>query len=204
MLTSSHSPSVAQEAADGNSVDISVVSMNEVEALFQKYSHMDLNWNIPEYGCQARAALFSYDVDRHNSIKVGKAMMTTQNFNEDYFLSPRKENSRICYKWSFHVAPVVRVYNGNKIENFVLDPTLFKGPVTLEKWKKYSSPEKQNEQIQVKVYTRFKSVPLKEDIERNSWEEIDLAGAEKFMINQKKSSVKNKLELKKATVICNR
>jgi hypothetical protein len=189
MLNSSQSPSVAQETVDGNSLDISVVSMNEVETLFKKYSSMDLNWNIPEYGCQARAALFAYDVDRHNSIKVGKAMMTTQNSMYDYFLSPTKENSRVCFKWSFHVAPMVRVFTGNKIENIVLDPTLFKRPVTLNDWQKVARPEKPNNSLKVRIYSRFKSVPMREDIEKDSWKSVDLSGAQNFLSTQKNASL---------------
>lgn len=196
------SSSSTQYKMDDDTLDITVVSQEEADSLFKKYMGMNLNWNIPEYGCQARAALFAYEAENTESVKVGKAMMVTKDPMKGYFLSQTKEDHQICYKWSFHVVPVIRVLTNNGIEPFVLDPTLFDKPETLHKWKEISSSAKYNDSVKIQMYSRFRSTPIKFNNEEElTWEESDIPGARKFIDDQKNEFFK-KGHLKYAFVSC--
>lgn len=52
-------------------------------------------------------------------------------------LACKKNNGReVCVKWWYHVAPLVKVKNGSKIEEYVFDPSMFTKPVTIFTWLK--------------------------------------------------------------------
>jgi hypothetical protein len=58
--------------------------------------------------------------------------------------------------WNWHVAPTLQVSTGGVAQTFVIDPSLFPGPVPLDQWKRIQGdPEAVLEPTAASVYTRY-------------------------------------------------
>lgn len=166
--------------------DLTAASLEEINHLFNEYREMDLNWHIPEYGCQARSHIFSYMAEKYHDLKIAKVMITSEDDRNNFVISSSPSKQNICYKWLFHVAPTV-YFKGNKSEKadfYVLDPDLFDKPVPIKKW--FASFSSSNPQVKLKtnIVTRFKAIPSSID---NSWDwsDADIDGSLNFLKKQK-------------------
>lgn len=101
------------------------ITLEKANELFNKALKMDdIAWKYNSDGCYARAHLVAKRL-KAEGYKVDKVWL-----KGDLYV-PETDTS-----WNFHVAPIVYVKVGHEIKKMVIDPTLFKGPVTVEEWDK--------------------------------------------------------------------
>jgi hypothetical protein len=103
----------------------------QAKEIFDKLAGMeDIAHGYPREGCYARAHLMCRKL-----FGLGLAAKKAWAFEEEGgdLLVERPDGSRLY--WYFHVAPVLPVImEGDKKEYMVFDPSLFDGPVTVQKW----------------------------------------------------------------------
>ena len=183
--------------------DLSPLTHEEIQKLYNEYRNMDLNWDIPEYGCQARAEIFSYLAEKYGSLKIAKVMVSSEDPQKDFVLSSESKDRHQCYKWSFHVAPVLyfRGNNANEADFYVIDPALFEGPVTLREWKNSFSTMNPQLKLKTNIVSRFKTIPYSLDT-KWAWDKDEVDGAKAFLDKQKEDYSKSG-HLSEAFVSCN-
>lgn len=180
--------------------DISVLTYQEALDVFLSYRNMDLNWSAPEYGCQARAEVFSYEIEKKKHLKLAKAMISTDRPLQEYFYAPLKMNKQTCFKWSFHVAPVVMVRTQSGKVPFVIDPTLFDEPRPVEDWKRVVIAERTDAALSIKIVPGYELLPTMPE-KRTEWVESDILGAKNFLKSQRLASA-NDEHLREAISNC--
>lgn len=86
-------------------------------------------------GCFARAHAMSWVIENNFGYTSYKRFILAKNSNRPLTVKATKWGNRgCCITWSFHVAPVVKVRIGNRIEIYVLDPSIFDEPVPVAVW----------------------------------------------------------------------
>ena len=104
------------------------ISMKQAMRLFkQQKRRSDIAWNHIEDGCYARAHLMTRAFDKQK-ISTDKIWVRGD-------LEKRLPNGEVV-KWDFHVAPIVYVRHKGKAVKMVIDPSISKKPVTVDKWLK--------------------------------------------------------------------
>ncbi|MDX0177376.1 protein-glutamine glutaminase family protein [Sinorhizobium meliloti] len=126
----------ARPEAPDTFLTASAISMGDAEKLFAMVSGKTcdakrpvapcITFLFPDDGCYARAHEMCRLVGTNKTGKVwvyGKLVAKTRNH----------PNCQV--EWRYHVAPTVPVKNGSTITSYVLDPSLFRKPVTITTWK---------------------------------------------------------------------
>ena len=124
--------------------DLTVLTPKEANSLFKTMAGQhDIAFSYPDDGCYARAQLMA---SRMQSLGVtpGKIWAFAQG---DQFKTrpdlptalvartPNHPNGSVS--WKYHVAPLVAVRGDDgKTYGFIIDPALFKNPVSLKDWKR--------------------------------------------------------------------
>jgi len=106
-----------------------VLTMDEVEVLFNKMAKMPLAFHNANDGCHARAYLMSEAM-----LEMGYIPFKYWAFSNGYPLLSIKGKEDDVKWWGFHVAPGVFVKQNGKIVDMVIDPALFDKPVTFTDW----------------------------------------------------------------------
>jgi hypothetical protein len=128
--------------ADEELSDVTVLSPQKAEELFKLLAEdKNVPFRFADEGCYARAHYMAQKLERLGVIS-GKVFIEGQYL---HVASPESPNKEVY--WGFHVASVVKVRVGNKIENMVFDPSIFSKPVTIAEW----------EDIQTRPPGRFKT-----------------------------------------------
>lgn len=120
-------PSPFPENTDGLKKSVSV---EEAAGIFaQLAGRKDIAFRYAPDGCYARAHLMCRQI-----FEMGIVPKKAWALEDDQMLKVRRSGQRV--DWVFHVAPVIPVEMPEGIVDMVFDPSLFDGPVTLEKWGK--------------------------------------------------------------------
>jgi hypothetical protein len=107
-------------------VELSLLSIDKVQALFLKLeANKEIPFSYGKDGCFARAHKMAMVIDEDQVIS-GKAFIQgrfyVQTINGPAF-------------WTYHVAPVVMVKDGDRAIPYILDPSIFHKAVPLSEWK---------------------------------------------------------------------
>jgi hypothetical protein len=112
----------------GRKIDVTVMNDEYALKIFQEMTvQQKIPFGFPEDGCYARAEEMSYQLDK-KGIKTGKV------FAHGLFRVDNDKATDGYVSWIFHVAPFVVVESGKTREIWVIDPSLFFEPVSLETW----------------------------------------------------------------------
>jgi hypothetical protein len=134
-------------------VEISVIDQNTANELFLKFSKDEkIPFKYPTDGCYARATYMS-DLAEKEGIIMGRVYAE----GNLQVLTPLKKFPTV--QWGWHVAPVAYVKSSTgKLVPTIFDPSLFKGPVSVDVWLKKmesSTPEFKARIKDVYYGTRF-------------------------------------------------
>jgi hypothetical protein len=118
----------------------SVLSLDKAVEIFDLLAdRTDIAFGYSRDGCYARAHIMCRTL-----IDMGLAPKKAWAFEGQKSLCVEKPD-KTNQMWCFHVAPVLSVeMPDGKIQNMVLDPSLFDGPVSLKEWGDimHASPDK--------------------------------------------------------------
>jgi len=116
------------------------VTIDEAQIIFNDMAdEADIPFKFPADGCYARAHVmikrmaerYGLDIDSIQKIFIeGNLIIQT-----DYVYPGLNDNT---IEWRYHVAPLLNVQDTHgTITLYVIDPSLFDHPVTIEEWKRY-------------------------------------------------------------------
>jgi hypothetical protein len=111
---------------------LSVLQANRVFARMASQPHIAFNYVLD--GCSARAHLMIRKMNALG-IQAGKVWAFPPTDHQSLEVATPKAPGGLV-DWCYHVAPVVRVHTGHRNVDMVIDPSLFKHPVTVAKWKR--------------------------------------------------------------------
>lgn len=107
-------------------ISLSVLSEDDAANIFNDLaSRDDIPFGYPMDGCYARAHKM-VRIMEDQGIIAGKAFVEGNLFIDTKFGE---------VGWSYHVAPVILVKTGGKIQPYILDPSMFNKPVPYDTWK---------------------------------------------------------------------
>jgi hypothetical protein len=96
-------------------------------------SQRDIAFRYPSDGCYARAHLMIRRMQQRG-LKPWKVWSFANGGESLYVRTGNHPSGHV--EWRYHVAPIVRVrLANNKQRWYVIDPAMFKGPVTITAWK---------------------------------------------------------------------
>lgn len=111
-------------------VDVAAIDMQKAIALFNLFRGQDdLALHAAHDGCYARCHLMSMRL-RQMGVEVRRVWA---------FAPPKsrlhaKTLSGRAIDWDWHVAPIVAVHSGDKVDWLVFDPCLFNRPTAIDDW----------------------------------------------------------------------
>jgi hypothetical protein len=156
----------------GDSVPVSVVSLQQAESLFKEFADEELAFDQPE-GCFAKATAMARIAEKQK-LEMAKVWVhghlmkgiTYQGYSGEL---------------NFHVAPVLYVKNKtNKPELLVFDPFLFGKPVTVDEWtKKLKSGKGSIGELYYSARFQFRNKDIEE--KKYSWHSEDLDSMEEIL-----------------------
>lgn len=113
----------------GNTVQVSVLSKQEADRLFQEFaSRTDIPFDYAIDGCYARATAMTR-IAEDQKIEMAKI------WAEGDLRAKPKDKTQEDIEWGYHVAPVAYVNENGKNIVKVFDPSLFDRPVSVTEWK---------------------------------------------------------------------
>lgn len=108
-------------------IELTVLSLERAQEVFQTLKHDEENtFDAPLDACFGRAHRMAIVMDEMEIIS-GKAFI-----EGDLYIDTKLGE----IGWTYHVSSVVMVQQNKKIAPMIIDPTFFKGPVSIEEWKK--------------------------------------------------------------------
>lgn len=108
------------------SVELTVLSEARANEVFKIIKNSEDNsYSYPFDGCFARAQQAAIELD-NMGIVSGKTFM-----EGEFYMKIKAQE----FGWSYHVANLIMIKRNGKHVLTVIDPSLFDGPVSLEKWK---------------------------------------------------------------------
>jgi hypothetical protein len=139
-LTLAAVPALAQTAgrpgppaAPRRTATRNVVGMQQAQKAFRDVaSQKNIAFRFPADGCYARAHLMV-----RRLLKQGYKPSKVWSFpgNGEQLYVRTRNDPRGHVSWKYHVAPVLKVRTGNnRSQYYVLDPSLFNRPVTINEW----------------------------------------------------------------------
>src|SRR5262249_20198592 len=107
--------------------EVNAVDQQKAFVLFSMLRNLDLAYDFPADGCYARCHLMTLHL-RQMGLELRRAWALSG--------KPRlfAKTPKGTMNWDFHVAPLVPVRVGDKVEWLVFDPTMLSRPVPLEEW----------------------------------------------------------------------
>jgi hypothetical protein len=151
--------------------------MNDEYALkiFQEMTvQQKIPFGFPEDGCYARAHEMAYQLDK-KGISTGKV------FAHGFFRIDSDKAINGYVSWIFHVAPFVVVNSGKNREIWVIDPSLFFEPVSLETWLKTLNAHPKSKISKVYLTSRYNYHWRDRDTVLKDFDEEDLGSARRTM-----------------------
>jgi hypothetical protein len=142
------------EDNNGEEIQISVLTEWEVQEYFNLMkSQSHIPFSYPEDGCYARAQEMSLLLEQYGVV-TGKV------FIEGDLRVETNNSPKGFVEWWYHVAPIVLVDTGEKVEQYVLDPSLFDRAVPLEVWTNTQTAHNPGQQSEVYITKRFNFTPI--------------------------------------------
>lgn len=115
---------------DGNNpapVPVSILSEDQANSLFRDFKRQDIPFQFAREGCYARSYAMT-EYAKKQGIEMGQVIAEGQ-------LQARTQSELYpVAQWGHHMAPMVAVKSGEKVELRVFDPSLFDRPVTVAEW----------------------------------------------------------------------
>ena len=129
----------------GTKVVLNIISEKKANKLFKTLQgKKNIPFNYSKDGCYARAHRMSLMAQRRGII-TGKVFIEGK-------LDPFPE---AYWGWRYHVAPVVAVKVGKQVVLKVIDPSLFKGLVSIDEWAEKSIGGSVNSPFNIMLRNRF-------------------------------------------------
>ena len=151
----------------GNSIKISVISLEYARELFNEMSSQEcIPFGYPEGGCYARAHKMSRLLEDKGVIS-GKVWIKG-NLRVDTLKGPKD-----YVEWGFHVAPIVKVKNGEKEEVYVIDPSVSSAPVSIDEWPNIQTQHRLGRIDSVQISKRF-NFYINSLKDMHDWDEKDM------------------------------
>lgn len=151
---SASSRTASVEDNNGEKIQVSVLSEQEVQEYFNLMkSQSHIPFSYPEDGCYARAQEMSLLLEQYGVV-TGKV------FIEGDLRVETNNSAKGFVEWWYHVAPIVLVDTGEKVEQYVLDPSLFDRAVPLEVWTNTQTAHNPGQQSEVYITKRFNFTPI--------------------------------------------
>jgi hypothetical protein len=173
--------------------EVSILSLKDATKLFQDLaSDSNVPFRFPEDGCYARAHYMARKMERKKIISA-KVFIHGKYLHVNSSSSPSKE-----VFWGYHVAPVIKVRVGEKIEPMVIDPSLFDRPVPVKEWEKIQT--RPPGRFSTAYYTRrFQySVPAELSTKPEFYHPFDVSNMQSVLKTYKKFEKKRLERMKKA------
>lgn len=121
--------SIPQSSKIKKSIEVSIISLERAKEVFKTLaSNEDIPHEFLIEGCFARTYAMNQMMDEMGIISVKAAVEGDLHVKAGMFGDIR---------WQYHVAPMVMVKTAKGNVPYVFDPSLFKGPVPFEEWKKF-------------------------------------------------------------------
>lgn len=171
---------------DLNGKDIPVSVMNDEYALkiFQEMTaQRKIPFGFPEDGCYARAHEMSFQLDKQ-SIHTGKVFATGR------FRVDNGKAAKGVITWGFHVAPFFLVDDGKVKRPWVIDPSLFYEPVTLDAWLNKLTEHPTSELKEVFLTNRYIYHLRHKDRQISDFDPEDMKAAKRLMRKYLKKDTK--------------
>lgn len=153
----------------GKPFKISVLTEETAEKIFKEMAEQKhIPFCYPEDGCYARAHEMTRLMEKKGVI-AGKVFIEGD-------LKVETTNSPKGYvEWWYHVAPLVAIKKENKIEMFVIDPSLTKKPISVEDWVKLQISHPAGKKDELYHTERFIYTPSKKSGQLTDYQKQDLA-----------------------------
>lgn len=163
------------EDANKKQINISILSESEIQQLFQELSSQShIPFGYPEDGCYARAQEMSLILDK-------KGITTGKVFIEGDLRVDTTNSPKGYVEWWYHVAPIVFVNKDNKLEPYVLDPSLFDKAVPLTEWTEIQTKHNPKQNETVYFTKRFNYTPMDKSLDLEDYNISDIISGEKTM-----------------------
>ena len=161
--------------AKGNQIDISLVSKEYAKELFDEMAaQKHIPFDYPQDGCYARAHEMSRLLEK-------KGVITTKVFVEGDLRVATKNSPNGYVEWWYHVAPIIKVRDGDKEELYVFDPSIFDRPVTIKEWTEIQTKHSPDQQESVYSTRRFNYYPMSKYEDLADYRPEDLINTEETM-----------------------
>lgn len=127
---------------NSNLSTLKVYTQAEINSVFENISNsLGIEFNFPQGGCQQRAQIMSMFLNKKFAIEHAKVWLFApiNLYKNDFRTLQIVDKNRLTpdnnIYWNYHVAPVVLVKHGNKIDTLVIDPSINRSEaLTLNKW----------------------------------------------------------------------
>jgi len=172
----------------GKAFKISRLTEEQAFQLFKEMAEQkDIPFCYPEDGCYARAHKMTQLLEKKGVIAakvflVGDLKVETKNSPKGFV------------EWWYHVAPLIAVEKEKKIEMFVLDPSLGKGPMKLDDWVNLQISHPGGKKDSLYYTPRFNYTPSNKDQQRKEYDKDDKEDTqrtlEQYLRIQKERSTK--------------
>lgn len=147
-------------------IELTVLSEDRLKDVFKKIQDdEDNSFAYPYEGCFARAHKMAMVMD-DLGIVSGKAFVEGQM----HFKTKEAE-----FTWTYHVASLVLVKKGKKLVPMIIDPAIFKRPVTHDEWKAFLLKDPKSKKSSEYFTKRFNYDPETRhaDLKEYNEDEID-------------------------------
>jgi len=172
----------------GTTQTVSVVNDEYALKLFQEMTVQNkIPFGFPEDGCFARAHEMSYQLQE-------KGIFTGKVFAIGQFRVASNKALKGAVTWGFHVAPFLIVNSGKGEEIWVIDPSLFYEPISLQNWLEKLTAQPKSKLSNVYLASRFIYHPSNKDLRLTKFRATDLDAAHRIMRHYLQSEKKRELQ----------
>lgn len=159
----------------GRTIPITVMNDEFAIKIFQEMTVQGkIPFGFPEDGCYARAHEMARLLEK-------RKVLTAKVFALGKFRIDTEKAKNGSVTWGFHVAPVIEVDDGKEKHLWVIDPSLFYEPVSLEAWLKSLTSHPKSQLNEVFLTSRFIYHPNHRDRVLNDYRSEDVKSAETIM-----------------------
>ena len=157
-------------------INLSVISKMTLRNIFDVLKGFDDELVFSEYGngCESRAHEIARMLDE---ICIESAKVFVE--------SDKIQLTGKTWWWGYHVAPIVLVNEGQKINPYVLDPSLFGEPVSLTKWLGKLKEVNPKNTYDISLTTKYILMPSDKDLELDNYQTQDLDTVESTLFKRK-------------------
>jgi hypothetical protein len=109
----------------------SSMTMTEAQQFFEEFKlDKSLPFHLPEAGCEKRSYIMKYRMDQKGFESSSFVIVGNRSYQ---FVLDNIYGPAGVVSWNFHTVPIVKVKIKSGSKQYVIDPSLFDKPVSLEK-----------------------------------------------------------------------